>query len=147
MRRGEDQLALAIGQAVETDDGACHEAFQDIVHRQGRLEEGRKISIRVQAEGVQGPHTGVWFGHHRVTSLSDEGPSLGQVVYHPAWGYHDPRLVEAFLHLRLAPDGVDLVTAYSHDIEVVPQARFGWQPVFVEGFTAVELSIFVREVS
>ncbi len=105
-----------------------------------------EVGLRVDAKGVQGTHAGVGLGDDGVAGLADQRPGLRRVVYDPAARHPDSGRVEKLLHHRFAADEVDIRGADAGDVEIVPNAGLGAEPVFVQRVETVDLAVAVGEI-
>jgi hypothetical protein len=141
------QVAVGVGQAVEGDNGALDEGFHDIVCLRFGGKESVQIGVAVQTERVQRPDPGIGFGHHRISGYPDQAAGFCRSRDHPAGGHGNPGGLETAFHQGFTFDDVDIPPADAGDVEIVPDAGFGGQPVFVEGFEPVDLPVAVGEVT
>ena len=107
--RVKDQLAVPVGQPVEGVDRAVHEGFYDVVHVRLLFKKTDQVLLVVQAKGVQGPHPGIGFGHHRIAGPVDQVAGFFQGTDHPAFGHRHAGFLKSGLHLGFVPYSVDLM--------------------------------------
>ncbi len=143
----EHHAAVPVGEPVVGDDLPVDEGLEHVVDRRPRPEERLQMGGGLDLPGAGGAHPDVGLGDERVSHLGHEVARGGGLAHQMRGSRRNSCAGEEPLHAGLALDHGQVGRPEPGDVEVLPQAGLGREPVFAHGIEPIQLSVAKREES